>query len=197
MRVDIPASLFQANALPAGGVALVISILIAAAAPPIAASNNRVDPVIRIELLARGIIENDRVEFRDDPTSRIGAKRGAAIGMRVVNATSQIPLAPGTAYGIAFRVTQAPAATIQLKVVIESSAPCRLKSTGVLVHRHDAEIRVRVGDVRHIAARIPANDDENPCQGAPQPGMDTLSIFYEGRLLASERFMVVLPAGKK
>ena len=150
-----------------------------------------------MEVLARGIIEQESVEFRDDPKSSIAARLGAAIGMRVVNATSVIPLVPGTSYGIAFRVTRAPAPTIPLKVVIETSAPCRLKSSGVVVDRNESEIMVRVGEVRHIAARIPANDDENPCQGAPLPGIDTLSIFHDGRLVARERFMVALPAGEE
>ena len=176
------------------GAALAAAIQAVVAIPAFAAPRDRVPVEFKIEVLASGIIEEDRVEFRDDPSSSIGAKRGSAFGMRVVNATSRIPLVPGTVYGIAFRVLQAPAGIVPLKALVESSAPCRLKSTGVVVHRNNLEMTVRVGDVRHVAARIPANDEENPCEGAPRPGMDTLSIFYDGRLVARERFTVALPS---
>ena len=177
--------------------ALFVAIQVAVAIPVFAAPRDRAPMEFKLEVLASGIIEEDRVEFREDPSSSIGAKRGSASGMRVVNATSRIPLVPGTVYGIAFRVTQAPVAVIPLKAVIETSAPCRLKSTGVVVHRNNLEIRVRVGEIRHVAARIPASDAENPCEGAPLPGMDTLSIFYDGRLVARQRFTVAAPASER
>lgn len=177
--------------------AFVAAVLAGAATTPIAAPSDRSPAEVRIQVLARGIIEQDRVEFRDDPSSSIGAKRGVAARMRVIQETSRIPLVPGTVYGIAFRVTQAPTEMISLKAVIETSAPCRLKSTGMVVHGNDLEIVVRVGDVRHIAARIPANDSENPCEGAPLPGNDLLSLFYNHRLVARERFTVANQASNR
>lgn len=145
---------------------------------------------MELELLAAGIIESERTVMRPDGTSSVGAKRADAASMRVVQSTALVPLRPGVSYGIAFRVTRARDAVVKLRAVLHTSAPCKLKSTGEVVHHNDSELTVRVGEVRHLAARIPASPEENHCEGEPQPGFDTFSLYHGDRRLAQARFQV-------
>lgn len=147
-------------------------------------------PEIEVEILAAGIIESDRATMRQDDTSSVGAKRTDARELRVVQSTALVPLQPGLSYGIAFRVTRASDAVVKLRAVLHTSAPCKLKATGEVVHHNDSTLSVRVGDVRHLAARIPASPNENHCEGEPQPGMDTFSLYHNDRKLAEARFQV-------
>ena len=148
------------------------------------------DSAVRIEVLGRGIIEKEIVAWRGDPSSSIGAKRADARSMRLVRQTELIPLQPGLTYGIAFRVTHAPQEVVQLRAELKTSAPCRLKSTGAVVYHNDSTLTVRVGEVRHLAATIPASPAENPCEGEPLPGMDTFTLSYGDSKLAEARFQV-------
>ncbi len=148
------------------------------------------EPVVKVEVLGRGIIQTEIVSWRDDPSSSIGAKRADSRTMRIVRQTELIPLQPGLTYGIAFRVTQAPEHVVQLRAELRTSAPCRLKTTGEVVYHNDSILTVRVGEVRHLAATIPASPAENPCDGKPLPGMDTFTLSYRGNKLAEARFQV-------
>lgn len=147
-------------------------------------------PEVEIEILDAGIIESDRPVVRQDESSSVGAKRADARSLRVIQSTALVPLQPGISYGIAFRVTRAKDAVVELRAVLHTSAPCKLKTTGEVVHHNDSTLSVRVGDVRHLAARIPASTDENHCEGEPQPGMDTISLHHGDRKLAQARFQV-------
>lgn len=147
-------------------------------------------PEVDLEVLAAGIIESDGGVMRRDESSSVGAQRTNARSMRVVERTALVPLRPGISYGIAFRVTRAKEATVKLRAVIQTSAPCRLKSTGEVVFHNDSILTVRVGELRHLAARIPASASENHCEGDPQPGMETLSLHDGPRKLAEVRFQV-------
>ena len=148
------------------------------------------EPAVRLELLGAGIIEKTATTWREDPSSTVGAKRADARALRIVEQTQVIPLQPGLSYGIAFRITKAPQQVVRLRAVLQTSAPCKLKSTGEVVHHNDSMLTVRVGDVRHLAATIPATPDENHCEGEPQPGIDTFAIYAEGEKLVETRFQV-------
>lgn len=148
------------------------------------------DPVVKIEVLGRGIIQTEVVSWRDDPSSSIGAKRADTRSMRIVRQTELVPLQPGVTYGMAFRVTHAPQQVVQLRAELRTSAPCRLKATGEVVYHNDSTLAVRVGEIRHLAATVPASPDENPCEGEPLPGMDTFTLSYNGSKLAEARFQV-------
>ena len=148
------------------------------------------DSAVKIEVLGRGIMEKEIVAWRDDPSSSIAAKRADSRAMRIVRQTELIPLQPGLTYGIAFRVTHAPQQVVQLRAELLTSAPCRLKTTGEAVYHNDSTLTVRVGELRHLAATIPASPAENPCEGEPLPGMDTFTLSYNGNKLAEARFQV-------
>ena len=147
-------------------------------------------PAVKVEVLGRGIIQTENVSWRDDPSSSIGAKRADSRSMRIARQTELIPLQPGLTYGIAFRVTHAPQQVVQLRAELRTSAPCRLKATGEVVYHNDSTLTVRVGEVRHLAATIPASPAENPCEGEPRPGMDTFTLSYNGYKVAEGRFQV-------
>ena len=127
---------------------------------------------VKLEVLGGGIIEREGVAWREDPSSSVGAKGADARALRVVRQTELVPLEPGISYGIAFRVTEAPQESVQLRAVLKTSAPCKLKATGEVVHHNDSVLLVRVGDVRHLAATIPATPEQNHCEGEPLPGID-------------------------
>lgn len=147
-------------------------------------------PEVKIEVLGRGIMQTEIVTWRDDPSSSIGAKRADSRSMRIVRQTELIPLEPGLTYGIAFRVTHAPQDVVQLRAELLTSAACRLKTTGEVVYHNDSILTVRVGELRHLAATIPASAAENPCDGEPLPGIDTFTLSYNGYKLAEARFQV-------
>jgi hypothetical protein len=156
----------------------------------LAACTSTPAPAVKVEVLGRGIIQTETVSWRDDPTSSIGAKRAGSRSMRIVRQTELIPLQPGLTYGIAFRVVHAPQQVVQLRAELRTSAPCRLKTTGEVVYHNNSTLTVRVGEVRHLAATIPASATENPCEGDPLPGMDTFTLSYNGYKLSEARFQV-------
>ena len=143
-----------------------------------------------LEVVGYGIIENEGVTVRADETSSIGAKRVDGRAMRIAAMTDRVPLRPGLSYGIAFRVSRAPRPEVPIKAVLRTSASCVLKTSGEVVHHNDTLLIVKVGQLRHIGARIPASESENPCVGDPGPGTDTLELYFEERKLAERRFEV-------
>lgn len=147
-------------------------------------------PPVLLRLTAYGIIESERVVMRADETSSVGAKRADATAMRISTSTDRIPLRPGISYGVAFRVIEAPSPEVRLNAVVRTSSPCVLKSTGEVVHHNDSVLTVRVGQLRHLGARIPASGSENHCRGDPRPGTDTFELWFEGRKLAEKTFEV-------
>lgn len=152
------------------------------------ADEQQLAPSIRI--VAYGIFEHDRVAMRVDETSSVGAKRGHAQGLRVAVQTDRIPLRPGLSYGIAFRVTGVPAHEVRIRAVLRSSNACVLKSSGDVVYHNDSVLTVKVGELRHIGARIPASEDEDHCVGASQPGTDTFELYLGYQKLAEKTFRI-------
>ena len=147
------------------------------------------DPVV-LEVVGYGIIESEGVTLRPDETSSIGAKRIDGRAMRIVATTDRIPLRSGLSYGIAFRVSRAPWPEVPIKAVLRTSASCVLKKSGEVVHHNDSLLTVKVGQLRHIGARIPASESENPCVADPEPGTDTLELYLGERKLAEKRFEI-------
>jgi hypothetical protein len=147
-------------------------------------------PDVELEILAAGIIESEGEVMRADPSSSVGAQRTGARSMRVVESTALVPLRPGISYGIAFRVTRAPEESVQLRAVLKTSAPCKLKTTGEVVYHNDSVLSVRVGAVRHLAATIPATTEQNHCEGDPLPGIDTFTLLHDDKKLAEARFQI-------
>lgn len=143
-----------------------------------------------VEVLAYGIFEHERVVVLADSTSSVGAKRAEAHGLRIATATDRIPLRPGTDYGVAFRVTGLPSEEVQVRVVLRTSSPCVLKDSGKTVYHNDSVMAVKVGQPRHVGARIPASEAENHCVGAPQPGTDTFEFYIGYAKLAEKTFHI-------
>lgn len=148
------------------------------------------DAPVTVEMTGYGIIQSQRVVMRHDDTSSVGAQRADARSMHVALKTERIPLRPGLSYGIAFRVVRAPGEEVKLKAILRTSAPCVLKDSGRVVYHNDSMLTVRVGQLRHLAARIPASESENHCAGEPQPGTDTFEIWFEDRKLVEKTFHV-------
>lgn len=150
------------------------------------------EPPVVLEIVGYGIIQSERVVMRKDETSSVGAELAAAQRMRVVTQTTRVPLRRGLSYGIAFRVIEAPSQEVAIRVVLRTTATCVLKESGRVVHHNDSLLTVRVGELRHVAARIPASDSENHCAGEPQPGSDTFELYFDQQKLASKSFDVYL-----
>jgi hypothetical protein len=148
------------------------------------------EPEVVVEVLGRGIIASAGTTMRPDPSSSVGAQRFDSRGLHVVEVTERIPLRPGLSYGIAFRVVKAPVQEVSLRAVLVTSAACRLKTTGEIVYHNDSTLKVRLGELRHLAARIPASTRENHCVGDPEPGIDTFRLFYGEEKLVEARFQV-------
>lgn len=146
-------------------------------------------PVL-LEVVDYGIIESDRVTMRPDETSSVGAKRANSLSMRIAATTTRVPLRAGLSYGLAFMVTEAPSQEVSIKAVLRTSAPCVLKASGNVVYHNDTVLKVRVGEVRHLGARIPASDRENHCRGDPKPGIDTFQLYFGDRKLVERTFEV-------
>lgn len=141
-----------------------------------------------IEIVEFGILEFDRATIATDPTSSVGASMARAQGIRVSQPIDRIPLRTGLAYGITFVVRgTAPGAVVDVKVVLKSTSPCRLKTTGEVVFHNDSVLQVRLDEIRHVGARITAGDD-NHCVDAPGPGTATFEIHHRGRKLAEKSF---------
>ena len=148
------------------------------------------DAPVTLQIAGYGIIESDRVVMRIDKTSTVGAKRADARSMQVAVTTERIPLRKGLSYGIAFRVMRAPTQEVQLKGVLRTSSPCLLKDSGKVVYHNDSVLTVRIGQLRHFGARIPASESENHCIGEPQPGTDTFELWFEDQKLVERTFHV-------
>lgn len=151
---------------------------------------------VKLEVLGAGIIERQGIAWKDDADSSVGAKRADARVLRIVKETRLVPLQPGISYGISFRVTQAPQDSVQLRAVLKTSAACKLKSSGEVVYHNNSVLSVRVGDVRHLAATIPATAEQNHCEGDPLPGMDTFTLLHGERKLAEASFQIHRPDAK-
>lgn len=145
---------------------------------------------VKLEVVGYGIFESERVTMREDETSSVGAKRADAQSMRIAATTDRVPLRPGLGYGVAFRVTEAPSPEVRIKAVLRTTAACVLKTSGEVVHHNDTILTVKVGQLRHLGARIPASESENHCVGAPQPGTDTFELYFGDRKLAEKRIEV-------
>lgn len=143
-------------------------------------------PAPAVEILAFGILAYDEVAMRQDESSSVGAKRGGAKGLRVLRQTDRIPLRPGVSYGVAFVLKNVPAEQAQVRVVLRSSNPCVLKASGETVYHNDTTLTVKVGQPRHIGARIPASADENHCAGDAQPGTNTFELYLGYQKLAEK-----------
>ncbi len=143
-----------------------------------------------IDIVGFGILEFDRATSATDPTSSVGAPLARAQGIRVSQHTDRIPLRTGIVFGIAFVVRgTAPGAVVDIKVVLKSTSPCKLKTTGEVVFHNDSVLQVRLDEIRHIGARITAGDD-NHCVDTPGPGTETFEIHHGGRKLAEKSFQL-------
>ena len=150
-------------------------------------------PDVQVQIVGFGTIETVGLVMRADETSSVGAKLGGAKAMRVVAETQRIPLRPGVSYGIAFKVIKAPSEEVALKAVLRSSSPCTLKSSGQTVYHNDSVLRVKVGQLRHLAARIPASERESHCVGDSQAGTDTFQLWFDGKKVAEKTFEIYRP----
>lgn len=144
--------------------------------------------VSRIEIVAFGIMQRGAARYRPDDTSSIGGPIGEASHVRIAERTDRIPFRLGLAYGIAFVVRGTPpGAPVEVKVVLTSSSPCVLKSTGKVVHQNDSVLPTHIGELRHIGVAIAAGE-ENPCTETPGPGTETIELHHGARLLARQTF---------
>lgn len=147
--------------------------------------------VTSIDILDFGILEFAQAARGEDPTSSVGAPLARAQGLRVSQRTDRIPLRSGLDYGVAFAVRGAPNDSIvDVKVVLRSTSPCRLKTTGEVVYHNDSVLRVKLDEIRYIGARIVEGDD-NHCVDTPGPGTETFEIYYGGRKFAEKSFQIV------
>ena len=143
-----------------------------------------------VDIIGYGILEPDSVAMRADESSTVGAKRGSAQELRVAVQTDRIPLRPGLIYGMAFVLRDVPMQEAQVRVVLRSSNPCVLKASGETVYHNDTTLTVKVGEVRHIGARIPASAEENHCVGESAPDRSTFELYLGYRKLAEKTFEV-------
>lgn len=147
-------------------------------------------PVKSIEIVEFGILEFNRATSGTDPTSSVGAPMARAQGLRVSQHTDKIPLRVGLSYGIAFVVRGTPPGTVvDIKVVLRSTSPCTLKTTGEVVYQNDSVLQVKLGEIRYIGARI-VDGDDNYCVNMPGPGTETFELHYGGRKLAEKSFQL-------
>ena len=145
---------------------------------------------VELEVIDYGVIESAQVSMRPDETSSVGAMRVTSSSMRISSRTARVPLRAGLSYGLAFRVTKAPSEEVSIKGILRTSAPCVLKATGNVVYHNDTVLKVKVGELRHLGARIPASGSENHCRGEPQPGIDTFQLYFGDQKLAEKIFEV-------
>ena len=80
-----------------------------------------------------------------------------------------------------------PEALVDLKIILRSSTPCVLKTTGEVVYHNDSILQVRIGEMRHIGAAI-VSGEENHCRDTPEPGIETFELLYGGHKLAEKTF---------
>ena len=180
------ASLALAQRIATVGVSFSMTLAIVAltGCMPIAESQ------VELEVIDYGVLEGGQVTMRPDETSSVGAMRANSMSMRISARTARVPLRAGLSYGLAFRVTKAPSEEVSIKGILRTSAPCVLKATGNVVYHNDTVLKVKVGEVRHLGARIPASDTENHCRGEPKPGTDTFQLYFGDQKLAEKTFEV-------
>lgn len=149
------------------------------------------DRVQAINIIQYGIMEYRGAVAENDKTSSIGAEITRAPEIKIAIPTSRIPLREGLSYGIAF-VVEGPAASqpIPVNVILRSSHPCVLRTTGAVVYQNDTVLNVRVGIPRYIGGRI-VNGKESPCVGPSVPGIATFEIYYAGKKYAEQKFLIV------
>ena len=148
--------------------------------------------VTDIEIEEFGIFDYRSVRTELDETSSVGSKLGMAKGLHVLSETNRIPIRPGLAYGVRFVVHGEPQnATIDIKVILRSTNACTLRAARSVVYQNDSVLKVRIGESRHIGGRFPMSEEESDCIGAPQPGTNTLELYYGDRKLAHKEFQIV------
>lgn len=146
--------------------------------------------VTSIDIMDFGILEYVQTKSANDPTSSVGAHMTRAQEIRLSQHTDRVPLRSGLAYGIAFVVRGTTRdASVQIQVVLRTTSPCKLKTTGEFVYRNDSVLQVRLNEVRHVGARIAAGDD-NHCVDTPGVGTETFEIYHGGRKLAQKSFQI-------
>jgi len=91
-----------------------------------------------IDIVGFGILGFDEARFEPDAPSSVGARIGRARALRIVRQTDRIPCRPGLSYGIAFVARGTPPGGVgDLKVILRSSTPCVLKTTGEVGYPND------------------------------------------------------------
>ena len=147
--------------------------------------------VSSIDIIEYGIFEYGQAVRETDTTSPIGAEIARASVIRVSAQTDRIPNQTGISYGIAFVVRgEPPGAPVDIRVIVRSSAGCVLKTTGALIHENASTLQVRLGEGRHIGARIvPPQQDH--CTGRPRTNAETFELYYRGEKLAEKRFELI------
>ena len=148
-------------------------------------------PVQAIEILAHGIMEYGSAPTEKDQSSSIGAEITRSPAVKIVTVTDHIPLRVGISYGISFVVKgSAVADAVPVTVVLKTSYPCVLRSTGAVVYQNDTILNVRIGVPRYVGARIVTGVD-SPCVDPPGPGVETFEVYYDGKKYAEQRFSML------
>ena len=65
-----------------------------------------------------------------------------------------------------------------------------LKATGALIHENASTLQVRLGEVRHIGARI-VPPQEDHCTARSRANAETFELYYHGDKLAEKRFEIL------
>ena len=147
--------------------------------------------VSSIDIIEYGTFEYGQAVRETDATSPIGAEIARAPAIRVSVQTDRIPNRTGISYGIAFVVRgEPPGAPVDIRVILRSAAGCVLKTTGALIHENASTLQVRLGEVRHIGARI-VPPQEDHCTGRRRTNAETFELYYHGDKLAQKRFEIV------
>lgn len=147
--------------------------------------------VSSIDIIEYGIFEYGQAVRETDATSPIGAEIARAPAIRVSVQTDRIPNRAGISYGIGFVVRgEPPDALVDIRVILRSSAGCVLKTTGALIHENASTLQVRLGEVRHIGARI-APPQEDHCTARSRANGETFELYYHGDKLTEKRFEIL------
>lgn len=175
----------------------VYTVLILGCAAILGCSSKEPIRVQAIRIIQYGIMEYGGALSQKDKTSSIGAEVSRASAVRIVVPTDRIPLREGLSFGIAF-VAEGPASslTVPVTVILKSSHPCVLRSTGETVYQNDTVMDVLMGVPRYVGGRI-VSEKENLCVGRSQPGPETFEIYYAGKKYAEQRFEIVPEGGVK
>ena len=175
-------SAIQAHAM------LRLALLAASCLATAGCTSERGVEVSSIDIEAFGILEVAQATASRDTTSSVGAQLSHAQTVRVVRQTDRIPLKQGLSYGVAFVVNGTPPSAIaEIKAVLRSTSPCVLKETREVVYHNDSVLHVKLGEVRHLGARITGGED-NHCVDMPGPGIETFELYHAGRKLAEKSF---------